>query len=123
MRNAKKPLFQISSLDDRIASPAATINNLFIGKHRVATGTPVHGRVLTVSKPSLVHFEKQPLIPLVIRPIARRELTFPGITNPETLQLIFHVRDVVSRPRFRVGIVLNRGVLCRHTESIPTEWM
>ena len=79
--------------------------------------------MLTVRKPSFVHFQKQPLVPLVIRAITRRKLTFPSVTNPETLQLIFHMCDVVARPGFRMNVVLNRGVLCGHTERVPTEWM
>ena len=79
--------------------------------------------MLTVRKPSFVHLEKQPLIPLVIRTVTRRELTFPSVTNPETLQLIFHVCNVVAGPGFRMDVVLNRRVLSGHTERVPTEWM
>ncbi|GIT67844.1 MAG: hypothetical protein Ct9H300mP25_13160 [Acidobacteriota bacterium] len=79
--------------------------------------------MLTVRQPSFVHLEKQPLIPLVIRTVACRELTFPGITNPEALQLIFHMCDVVARPGFRMNVVLNRRILSGHTERVPTEWM
>ncbi len=123
LRDAEEPLLQIAGDDHRSAPPAAAVNHLLVGQHRVVDRTPVDGRTLAVGETALEHLEEDPLVELVVIRQAGRDLALPGVADAEPLQLPFHVGDVVERRLLGMGAGLDRGVLGRQTEGVPTERM
>ena len=106
-----------------LAAPALAVNDLLVGQHGVVDRAPVHRRLAAVREPAFEHPDEQPLVPLVVLGVARRELTLPGVADPEALQLPLHVRDVAARRDLGMDAVLDRGVLGRQAERIPAERM
>ena len=55
-RDAQKPLLELALLDQSIfMTPAAAIDDLFIGQHRATLGTPVDFALLAIGQAFLVH--------------------------------------------------------------------
>jgi hypothetical protein len=50
-------------------------------------------------------------------------VALPGITDAQPLELPLHMGDVLERPRLRVHVVLDGGVLGWQAEGIPSERM
>ena len=123
LRDAEEPLLQLACDDHRAAAPAAAVNDLLVGQHRVVDRTPVDGRALAVGETALEHLQEDPLVELVVVRQAGRDLALPGVADAEALQLPLHVGDVVERRLLGVGAGLDRGVLRRQTEGVPTERM
>jgi len=123
LRDPQEPLLQVARPDRRAAAPAAAVHHLLVGQHGPAVGAPVHRRLPAVGEPPLVHLQEQPLVPPVVLRVAGRDLALPGVADPEPLQLVLHVRDVLARPGLGVRPVLDRGVLGGHAEGVPTERM
>src|SRR4029453_17567910 len=94
----------------RAAPPTATINDLLVGEHGLIPRTPVHRRALAVGQIALEHPDEQPLVPLVVLGIARRELALPRVADTEPLELPFHVRDVGARRFLWMNAATDRGV-------------
>ena len=121
LRDAKEPLVELSCAHRRAAPPAAAIDDLLVGEHRLTALAPVHRRAPAVGQSALEHAREQPLVPAVVLGQAGRDLAVPGVADAETLELPFHVGDVLERPRLRVRVVLDRRVLRRQAERIPAE--
>ena len=119
----EEPLGQFALFDFGSRAPAATIDDLFVGEHGLIDRIPVHFRLLALDQSHLEKIEKHLLLMLVVGGIARRDLARPIERQPHRLKLLFHRRDVVVGPGFRVHLAVNGRVLCRHAEGIPTHWM
>jgi hypothetical protein len=89
----------------------------------LSTGTPVDGRAPAVRQPALEHLQEDPLVELVVIGLTGRDLALPGVADAQTLQLPFHVGDVVERRCLRVGARLDRRVLGRQPERVPSKRM
>ena len=122
-RDPEEPLLEIARHHGRSAAPARAVHDLLVGQHRLAARTPVDGRALAVRESALEHLEENPLVELVVRRQARRDLALPGVANAETLQLSLHVGDVVERRLLRVRPRLDGRILGRQTECVPAEGM
>ena len=106
-------------LDRRAGTPAAAIDDLLIGKHRLVHGIPVHDARLQVRDASFQHAQEQPLIPAVVIRKARRDFAAPIERESQRLQLRLHGRDVVERPFRGRHPVRHRRVLRGQSERIP----
>ena len=122
-RDAEEPLLQLARDDGRATAPAGAVDHLFVGQHRLVDRTPVDRRAPPVRQPALEHPQEDPLVELVVLGQTRGDLTAPRVADPETLQLPFHVGDVVERRRLGVGAALDRRVLSREAERVPAEGM
>ena len=123
LRDLEEPLLQISRRDRRAAAPAPAVHDLLVGEDGLILFTPVHGRAPAVRQSALVHLDEQPLVPLVVRRLARGELAVPGIADAQTLELPFHMRDVGKRRRLGMNAALDGGVFSRQPECVPAERM
>ena len=110
----------LALLDQRTGAPATAVDHLLVREHGLVERIPVHDAGLLVCDAFFAHTQEKPLIPAVIGWVAGRELTLPVEREPERLQLLFHVRDVVAGPFRRGDAVGHRRVLRRQTERIPT---
>ena len=110
-------------LDDRVAAPAPTVDHLLVGEHGVTTRAPVDARAPAVGQIALQHLDEEPLVPAVVVGQAGCDLAIPGIADAQTLELPLHVRDVLERPGLGMRAVLDRRVLRRQAERVPSERM
>ena len=103
----------------RLVPPATAVHHLLVRQHCGALRAPVQQRLFPVRQPLLEHPHEEPLVPLVVLRLARRNLAIPivGKAHPPVLSL--HLLDVVARPFARLPVVLNRRVLRRQPKRIP----
>ena len=114
-----EPLWDLFTLNFGIAAPAAAVNNLFVRQDGLVVRAPVHRRGFLVYQTFFVQFGEELLFPTVVFRGAGRQLTAPVVTKAQHFELVFHVSDVVVRPRCWRGVVLNRSAFRRQTECIP----
>ena len=115
----EKPLRQFALLDGGAGAPAASVDDLLVGKHRLVDGIPVDLGLLALDQPGFEEVEKHFLLVLVISRVAGGDLARPVERKAHRLQLLFHRRDVVVGPGFRMHLAVDRGVLGRHAEGVP----
>jgi len=91
VRDAQEPLLQIALLDDCVfVSPAASVNDLFIRKHRAALRAPVHLALFAISEAALEHADEEPLVPAVVIGQAGRDLVGPVVAQADAVHLPLH---------------------------------
>ena len=106
--------------DHRAGAPALAVNDLFVGQHGLVHRVPVHDLGLAVGDAFCQHFQKQPLVPFVVAGVAGGHLAAPVDRQPHGLHLLLHGGDVVVGPLGRWHLVLERGILGRQPECVPT---
>ena len=94
-----------------------------IGQHGLAFVAPVQERRLAIGEAALEHFQEKPLIPAVILRLAGGDFARPVIAEIHTLVLALHLGDVEMGPFTRMALVVDRRILGRQTEGVPTHRM
>lgn len=61
------------------------------------------------------------LFPTVVFRRTGCQLAAPVITKAQHFELVFHIRDVVVRPRCRSGVVFHRRAFRRQTKRVPAD--
>ena len=115
----EEPLGEFALLDDRPGTPAAAINHLLVGEHRLIDRVPIDLRLLARDQAGVEEVQEQLLLMLVIARIAGRDLARPVERQSHRLQLGSHRRDIGVSPFRRTGVVLHRGVFGWQPESVP----
>ena len=82
----------------RAGTPAAPVNHLLIGQHRLVHRVPVHHLGFAVGHATIEHLQKQPLVPLVIGGVAGSHFAAPVDGQAHGLHLLLHMGDVFVRP-------------------------
>ena len=118
-----EPLRDLFTLNFGIATPAAAVDNLFVRQYGLVVWAPVNGRRFLVHQPFFVQLGEELLFPAVVFRGAGRQLTAPVVTETQHFELVFHVCNVVIRPRCRGGVVFNRSAFGRQAERIPANWL
>ena len=121
--DGEKPLRELALLDQGAGAPAAAVDHLFVGQHRLVDRIPVHFRFLALDQAGAQEVEKHFLLMLVIGRIAGRDLAAPVERQPHRFELRLHRRDIVVGPRLGMDLALHRGVLGRHAEGVPAHRM
>ena len=116
----EEPLGQLALLDDRARAPAAPVDHLLVGEHRLIDRVPVDLRFLARDEAGDEEVEEQLLLMLVIARIAGRDLARPVDRQAHRLQLGAHRRDIGVGPLRRGGVVLRGGVLGGQAEGVPS---
>ena len=119
LRDLEEPLRQLALLDQCARTPAAPVDDLFVGQHGHVDRVPVHRGFAAIDKAMLVEFKKERLFVAVVFCIAGRELAAPVEREAEALQLRLHVGDVLARPAAWVHALFHGGVFGRHAERVP----
>ena len=109
----------LALLDQRARAPAAALDHLLVGEHGLVDRIPVDDLRAPLGDAGLEHLQEEPLVPLVVRRIAGRDLAAPVDRQAERLHLRLHRGDVVARPARRRHAVLHRRVLGRQAERVP----
>ncbi len=118
-----KPLWDLFTLNFGVATPAAAVDHLFVGENGLIVRAPVNGRSLLVHQAFFIQLGEEFLFPAVVFRGAGRDFTAPVIAKTQRFELVFHVRDVVVRPRRRRGVVLHRRAFRRQAEGVPADWL
>src|SRR5690606_25346568 len=103
----------------RAGAPAAPLDHLLVGQDGVVHRVPVHGAFFLVDDAFPVQAGEQPLLPAVVVGLAGGQFTRPVQCQPELVELLLHVVDVLVGPGGWRYFVLDGGVFRRHTERIP----
>ncbi len=115
----EEPLGELALLDRRARAPAAPVDHLLVGEHRLVDRVPIDLRFLARDQASFEEIEEQLLLVLVIGRIAGRDLARPVERQSHRLQLRPHGGDIGVGPFRRTGVVLHGGVLGRQSERVP----
>ena len=119
LSDAKKIHRDVALFHQRAGTPAASVDDLFVGQHGVILRIPVHRGGLLVDDAFLEQAREQPLLPAIIFRAAGSHFARPVDAQPETLQLLAHVIDVVVSPRGGRHIIGHCGIFCGQAERIP----
>jgi len=119
----EEPLGQVLLGDLAVAPPAMAVLGLFVGQHRLARRTPVHGGFLPVGQPFSEHLQEDPLVPTVIVGVAGGDLGAPIVGDAQPLEHLAHVGDVGVGPVLGTGAVFDGRVLRRQAEGVPPHGM
>ena len=122
-RDLEKPLRQLALLDQRAGAPAAAVDHLLVGQHRLIDRIPVHLRLAPLDQAGAQEVEEHLLLVPVIGRIAGRDLAAPVERQPHRLQLRLHRRDVLVGPFLGMDLALDCRVLGRHAEGVPAHRM
>ncbi|MBA7689132.1 hypothetical protein ES703_97628 [subsurface metagenome] len=117
------PLHKILLCYRSLTALTSSVHYLLVGQSCFATGTPVDRYQFSVRQAVFVHFEKDPLGPLVILGAAGVDLPGPIIHSVYLLKLPFHVLDVLLRVCSWVYPSFDGIVLCGQAERIPSHRM
>ena len=109
----------LALLDGRAGAPAVAVDHLLVREHGLVHRVPVDHAGLPVGDALLEHLEEEPLVPLVVRGVAGRELARPVDGPAHRLALPLHVGDVLVRPLGGGHAGLHRGVLGGQPERVP----
>ena len=119
----EEPLVQQALFHQGAGSPAAAIDDLFIGQHGVFHGVPVDPGFLAVDQPVVQEVEEHLLFMAIIFGVAGGDFPGPVIGHPHGLELGAHGGDVFAGPLGRRHLVLDGGVFRRQSEGIPSHGM
>ncbi len=119
LRDAEVVTGDLAFLDDRVRTPAAAVDDLFVGKNGLVDRIPVDDLRLAVGDALVEHPQEHPLVPPVVPGLAGRQFARPVEGEPERLHLRLHLGDVAVGPLRGRNVVVDRGVLCRQTERVP----
>ena len=92
---------------------------MLVRQHGLIDRVPVHHLGFAIGNAFFQHFEKQPLVPLVVTFIAGGKLAAPVNCQTQGLHLLLHVRNVAARPFSRRHTVFQRRVFSRQAKRIP----
>src|SRR6266481_3094736 len=96
----QKPLFDFAGLDEGVfvAPAVAAVDDLLVGQHGAAFGTPVDAALFSIGEATLEHAQKKPLIPTIVLGIAGGDFAPPIVTKPEAAQHALKFVNVVTSP-------------------------
>ena len=105
--------------DFRARAPAAAVDYLLVGQHRILYRIPVDPGFAAIGEARLEEVEKHLLFVFVVFRLAGRQLAAPVERQAHGFKLVAHDGDVFARPFRRMDLVLEGGVLRRQAEGIP----
>ena len=119
----EEPLLEVALLHlDVLMAPAAAVDDLLVGEHRLVDRAPVDRGHRAVGKTALVEQQEQPLGPPVVVRRARCDLAVPVVEDAQHLQLARALGDVLPGPGFGMQPrPLHGRVLRRQAKGVPSK--
>src|SRR6267142_1166651 len=79
----QEPLLDFAGLDEGVfvAPAVAAVEDLLVGQHGAALGTPVDAALFSIGQATLEHAQKKPLIPTIVLGIAGGDFAAPIVTE------------------------------------------
>ena len=108
------PLFNKSA-----TAPAAPVNHLLVRQHSLVNRVPVDDLGFAVGNAFFQHFQKHPLVPLVVAWVAGGYFARPVKRQAQWLKLRLHFCDVGTCPLLGRHVVGNGCVFSRHAKCVP----
>ncbi len=121
--NGEIPLRHLALLDLGAGAPAAAVDHLLVGQHRLIDRIPIDFSELALHQPRAEKVEKHPLLVLVIVGLAGRDLTPPIEREPHGFELRPHSGDVLIGPGLGMDLAFDGGIFRGHAERIPSHGM
>ncbi len=115
----EEPLLELAGFNQRAGTPAAPIDDLFIGEHGLVDRVPIDLGFAPVSEAIFPEFQEDILLVAVILRRTGGDLAVPVDGKAEQFELAFHHRNIVIGPGGWVGLALDRGVFGRQAKSVP----
>ena len=115
----EEPLREFAALNQCAGTPAAPVDDLFVGQHCIVNRIPVYIGFLTGDVTFTQEIKKQFLFVPVILGIAGGEFPLPVNRQPHAFELGAHGGDVFVGPFGGMSVVFDGGVFGRHAESVP----
>src|SRR6266852_8955123 len=106
-----------------MAPAIAAVDDLLVGQHRAAFGTPVDAAFFTVSEAALEHAQEEPLVPAIVFGLAGGDFAAPVVAEAEAAQDALEFSDVVVGPRAGMRLVLDGSVFGGQAEGVPAHGM
>jgi len=119
--DAQHPLALDLAHDLAAATLADAADDLLVRKAHLAARAPVDRHLHLVGEAGLVELQEDPLRPLVVLRVGRRDLAVVVEREPEPLQLRAESLHVFFRDDRRVDAVLDRVVLGRQPERVVAD--
>ena len=119
----EEPLRQLADLDHGARAPAAAVDDLLIGEHRLVDGIPVDLRDLALDEAGGQEVEEHRLLVLVVGRVAGRDLAAPVERQAHRFELRPHRRDVGIGPCGGMLAAVHGGALGRQAEGVPSHRM
>src|SRR5882757_1875560 len=100
MSGLEEPLLDFAGLDEGVfvAPAVAAVDDLLVGQHGAALGTPVDATLFAIGEAALEHAQKKPLIPTIVLRIAGGDFAAPVVTEAEAAQHALKFVNVVAGP-------------------------
>ncbi|MPM26149.1 hypothetical protein SDC9_72650 [bioreactor metagenome] len=117
------PLSHRFTVDRMTAAFADAVDNFFVGKNGTQCRTPVDGNFRLIGQTLFIQFCEDPLRPFVVAWIRCIDFAAPIITESKRLDLALEGFDVVLSKISRIVTGIQRILLSRQAESIPTHRM
>ncbi len=117
------PLRKIALLDLAVATPAAALGDLFVGKNSAAAGAPIHRRVAALDQTALPELLENPLAPAIILGIASNNGAVPVVREAHALEAGLLRLDIGVRPLCGMAVMFDSRVLGRKAERVPAHGM
>ena len=118
----EEPLLQVPQLDLRVGMALAiAVDHLLVGHDAHVLGAPVDGRLLAEREPRLEELQENPLRPLVVARIGRRELVPPVEHPAEPPQLPTERLDILGDELARMRADRQRVVFRMDAERVETD--
>ncbi len=118
-RDAQAPLPEATLFHHGAGAPAAPVDHLLVGQHRLVHRVPVYQRGLAIQQAGAVEGEQQALLLAVILGIAGGELARPVERKAHALHPRLHGGDVGVGPFARAHAAFARGVVRGQAERVP----
>ena len=109
----------LALFDERAGAPATTVDHLLIGENGLVHGVPVHDLGLAIRDAALQHLQEEPLVPAVIRGVARREFARPVDREAQRVALRLHDANVLVRPCSGSDLSFHRCVFGGQPKRVP----
>mmetsp|Transcript_16194 Transcript_16194/g.38513 ORF Transcript_16194/g.38513 Transcript_16194/m.38513 type:complete len:277 (-) Transcript_16194:215-1045(-) len=117
------PLAQRHPDDREAATLGEAVDDLLVGEHRAELGAPVDELLVLEGEAALEELQEDPLGPLDVPHVGRRQLALPVVREAERLELSLEVSDVLLGRLFGVRPRVDRVLLGRKAEGVPAHGM
>mmetsp|Transcript_66760 Transcript_66760/g.161182 ORF Transcript_66760/g.161182 Transcript_66760/m.161182 type:complete len:863 (-) Transcript_66760:217-2805(-) len=117
------PLAQRHPDDREAATLGETVDDLLVGEHGAELGAPVDELLVLEGEAALEELQEDPLGPLDVPHVGRRQLALPVVREAERLELPLEVCDVLLGRLFGVRPRVDGVLLGRKAEGVPAHGM